>query len=277
MSNLMGMDTGEVRLLASRIRAQAEALQGVVGKIDAVAHQIAQAWQGPDATEFIGWWQQQHRMALLRAHQSLAGLAQSADNNAAQQDQASGVTGNGGAAQVMATGGAVGAASAAGAVAAATGDVPSVSGDSASRQAVVNRFVDAYPVGSSVGPPHTKGQCVGLFEEYSMNYVHTPEIVLGPYGGGACDLYTHFNDIAGLKDYYTQLPANAIPQPGDVAVWDSSAPYSKGYGHVAIVTGTAGSMVQVIQQNYVPDKVSGGSFPVGQPHLLGYLRPKTLN
>lgn len=89
MSNLIGMDAGEVRSLANRIRTQAEALQGVVGRIDGIAHQIAQAWQGPDATEFVGWWQHRHRVELLKAHESLVGLAQSADNNAAQQESAS--------------------------------------------------------------------------------------------------------------------------------------------------------------------------------------------
>jgi hypothetical protein len=142
---------------------------------------------------------------------------------------------------------------------------------------VVNRFVSDYPVGSSVGPGDSHGQCVGLFEEYTMNYVHTPEMFTGQFDGAAYDLYTHYHDIPGLSAAYAQLPASATPQPGDVAIWDSGTPYSGGYGHVAIVTGVNGTTVDVLQQNAVPDQVSTGSFTEGEPHLLGYLRPNTLS
>lgn len=287
MSNLIGMDVAAMSQVAVSIDVQARRIQAAIGTIDGLVQQIAQDWRGPAAREFVGWWQGQHRPSLLRAEAALSGLAQAARNNISQQNHASGV-GQGVAAfpgSTVVSGasvlGASVAASALGSAAAGAAAAGGVSGANSggtdpARAAVVASFVSAYPVGSSVGPPHTVGQCVGLFEEYSMHYVHTPEVFLSPFGDGACDLYTHFNEIPALLNHYTQLPPSAIPQAGDVAVWDATTPYSEGYGHVAIVTGASGSTVHVLEQNTVPNQVSTGSFQTSDPHLLGYLRPTTL-
>lgn len=89
MASFVGMDSGEVRAYAGRLRGQANALMSIISHIDGIVHQIGHNWQGPEATEFVGWWQQRHRPNLIHIQKDLAGLAQSADNNAAQQDAAS--------------------------------------------------------------------------------------------------------------------------------------------------------------------------------------------
>jgi len=90
---MTGMDSGAIRTLAGHIRGQADGITHVVSAVDRIVSQLGQSWHGSDASEFIGWWQQTHRPSLIQAEQTLAGLAQSADNNAGQQDAASGVAG----------------------------------------------------------------------------------------------------------------------------------------------------------------------------------------
>src|ERR1700728_925306 len=92
---MSGMDTAEIRVLANNIRAQANGIQSVVGNIDGIVAQLGNVWHGPDATALAGWWQSQHRPALVSAESAVAGLAQSADNRAKAQDDASGATGGG--------------------------------------------------------------------------------------------------------------------------------------------------------------------------------------
>ena len=59
----------------------------------ATAWHIGQAisvWQGNDATQFQDWWNSQHKPALMNASEAIAGLGQSALNNAQAQESASG-------------------------------------------------------------------------------------------------------------------------------------------------------------------------------------------
>lgn len=94
MSNLFGMDADEVRSLAGRMRSQADAIADVIARVDGIVHQIGQSWHGGRANEFVGWWQRQHRPALVALRERVTGLAQSADNNASQQDAASSSNGS---------------------------------------------------------------------------------------------------------------------------------------------------------------------------------------
>lgn len=87
--SLEGMDAGEVRQLAAQMRNQAAAISGAIATVDGLVHQLLGAWNGRDASEFQGWWQQQHRPALVECQAAVTGLAQSADNNAQSQDLAS--------------------------------------------------------------------------------------------------------------------------------------------------------------------------------------------
>lgn len=270
----LGMNDQEITALAGQLDGQAKSLDGIITAVESLVHRAVAEWQGQDARDFEGWWHNQHKPALQNATQSVAGLAQSARNNVSAQDRASAVSSGGaggvGGAAAVGLGGAVAAG---GSVAAQSG-APSSSAAS-TQGAIVSKFVAAYPNGIPVGPGDTKGQCVGLFEEYSMKYVHTPEFYVGQYGDGASNFYTHYADIPGLSDAYSQLPADAVPQPGDVAVWSGSLPGSDGYGHIAIVTGQSGDSFSVLQQNGMDPTqgVEPGSYKVGSAYLLGYLRP----
>jgi WXG100 family type VII secretion target len=85
-----GMDTDEVRSLAGQLQTQAQNITQVISSIDSIVASMENVWKGKDATDFQGWWQSQHRPHLNNAEQAIMGLHQSALNNAAQQDQASG-------------------------------------------------------------------------------------------------------------------------------------------------------------------------------------------
>ncbi|MDA8282313.1 MAG: hypothetical protein M0Z42_03205 [Actinomycetota bacterium] len=93
MSAMIGMDTGEVRHNAVLLKNQAESLLTTVHTVDRIVYQIGQSWHGEAAAQFIDAWQRQHRPRMLSAQQDLLGLAQSADNNVAQQAEASAIAG----------------------------------------------------------------------------------------------------------------------------------------------------------------------------------------
>ena len=93
MPQEIGMDTDAVRKVASRLDAEAQRLSAVISTTDSKVRLIQQHWRGHNAQDFVGRWQHQYRPALLRAHESISGLAQSARNNASAQDQTSAGTG----------------------------------------------------------------------------------------------------------------------------------------------------------------------------------------
>lgn len=84
-----GMDVAEVQSLAGQLHNQAESIGQVVAAIDSLIGQLEGVWRGADATEFAGWWQQQHKPHLLNAQAAIDGLHQSALNNAQAQIDAS--------------------------------------------------------------------------------------------------------------------------------------------------------------------------------------------
>jgi hypothetical protein len=84
------MNMAEVRHMVDQLRMGAERLRGVVSAVDGrVTHS---SWHGRDADEFKHQWWPGHRQQLLNAADSLQGLAQSASNNADDQERASGGT-----------------------------------------------------------------------------------------------------------------------------------------------------------------------------------------
>ena len=85
-----GMDVDEVRSLAGQLQNQAQKITDVVSSIESIVSSMENVWKGKDATEFLSWWQTQHKPALNHAEQAIRGLHQSALNNAIAQDQASG-------------------------------------------------------------------------------------------------------------------------------------------------------------------------------------------
>lgn len=84
-----GMDTGEVQSLGHQLQNQGNAIESIVSAVDGLIGTLEGVWKGADATQFVGWWQSQHRPALKSAAEAVTGLGQSALNNAQQQIDAS--------------------------------------------------------------------------------------------------------------------------------------------------------------------------------------------
>jgi hypothetical protein len=107
-------------------------------------------------------------------------------------------------------------------------------------------------------------QCVDLFNFYNRDVIGAGFVSVDL----AWQLYA-----AAPTAKYDKLPANATPRKGDVAIWASNKPASKGGGHVAIVLSvpSAGS-ITVFEQNAQgsPSVVRTES----TAYLTGYLRPR---
>jgi WXG100 family type VII secretion target len=86
---IVGLDVGAVEQLGHNLKSQAEAIQSVINAVNSLVQHSQEIWKGSDATEFHGWWEQQHRPALDHVRQAVEGLGQSALNNASQQAEAS--------------------------------------------------------------------------------------------------------------------------------------------------------------------------------------------
>jgi len=80
-----GMDVAHVQSIGNQLKHQSEQINSVIAAINSLVGQLPGVWHGKDATEFENWWNTQHRPALQHAAQAVAGLGQSALNNA--QDQ----------------------------------------------------------------------------------------------------------------------------------------------------------------------------------------------
>ena len=87
---LEGLDPEVVTQLANQLKTQSQAIGGVIAHVDGIVSHIEGAWQGHTASEFASWWRQQHRPGLVGAQVAVDGLHQSALNNVAQQEAASG-------------------------------------------------------------------------------------------------------------------------------------------------------------------------------------------
>lgn len=83
-----GMDIGAVRSLAQQMRAKADEIQQIAGQLTSALTGVQ--WVGPDRERFVNDWQGQHVTALSRVCEELRNAAQLADQNATQQEQASG-------------------------------------------------------------------------------------------------------------------------------------------------------------------------------------------
>lgn len=108
-------------------------------------------------------------------------------------------------------------------------------------------------------------QCVDLFNFYNRDVVKAAR----PAVSYAYQLWDKYD---GSR--YTRVGAGSAPKKGDVAIWSSGLPGSGGAGHVAIVLGTSGSSLVVLQQNYRGQQyVSQNN--ASKSYLRGYLRPKS--
>jgi uncharacterized protein YukE len=84
-----GMDIEAVSSLAGQLDTQANQIQSTIIAIDGIINSMEGSWKGPDAVEFQGWWQSQHRPHLHAAETAISGLAVSARNNVSAQQAAS--------------------------------------------------------------------------------------------------------------------------------------------------------------------------------------------
>lgn len=267
MSAFVGMDVAEVLKLGNDLHAQAESLNDVCSRIDALVRRLPSMWSGQDAERFADWWTSQHRPALRTVLDAIEGLVRSARNNAEAQVRIS----DGSALTIHRTSTTVSSAEAGpfpGGGTSGGSSAAGLGGPSAAVEAV-NSFVANYQ-GHGVDTDNAFGnQCVDLFNLYNREVVGGAQIGT-PVTGGARDLYEAFP--ASAAETYERIPAGQTAQPGDVAVWGATA--SNQWGHVAMVVSAEPNGLKVFQQN--------GFNPGGAAYLdihsynglLGYLRPK---
>lgn len=87
MSQFLGMNTDEVRALASQLSQKA-------GEIDTIKNQLSAklqgtSWVGQDATQFRSDWDSSHVPVINRVVEALQTASQTATRNASAQDQTS--------------------------------------------------------------------------------------------------------------------------------------------------------------------------------------------
>lgn len=86
----LGMDVDAVEAAGRQLQAKAQSIDAVVANLDKTVASLSGVWDGKDAHAFINEWWPDHRKALAAASTSVAGLGQSALNNASEQRKASG-------------------------------------------------------------------------------------------------------------------------------------------------------------------------------------------
>jgi len=91
----MGMDVEAVENVGRQLKQSAASVDTIVGTLDRTVSGLSSVWEGPDAQRFAQSWPT-FRKSLLAAQASVAGLGQSALNNASEQREASGAKGPGG-------------------------------------------------------------------------------------------------------------------------------------------------------------------------------------
>jgi surface antigen len=95
----MGMDVEAVENVGRQLNQSATSVDQIVGGLDKTVNGLLQIWDGPDAQRLVQSWPT-FRKTLITAKASVAGLGQSALNNASEQRDASGAKGAGGAGSV---------------------------------------------------------------------------------------------------------------------------------------------------------------------------------
>jgi uncharacterized protein YukE len=88
MTGFLGMDVPAVRNLATQLSAKADEIESIMSALTSQLHSVQ--WMGSDADTFRNDWQSVHRVQLTAVAQALRDAATRANNNATQQEQASG-------------------------------------------------------------------------------------------------------------------------------------------------------------------------------------------
>ena len=158
MSVTHGMNLAEVRSLGEVVKSKGDRLVAIVGEIDTLVHGVT--WEGPDAQTFKHEWWPAHKHVLLGAGAQIAGLGQSALNNAGEQDTTSAAWGGGpssagspnGAAMI----GGIPATAALGAAGAALGNL----NDARSKEEIRDAY-DRWATGRFAAGGESNYQCTG--------------------------------------------------------------------------------------------------------------------
>ena len=121
-------------------------------------------------------------------------------------------------------------------------------------------------------------QCWDQWSHYATNFLGVPSWPTytnaggtHPHAGYACNVH-HNARAAGLERWFVILPANATPQPGDVAFWEFGSAWYP-WSHVAtVLAALPNGMLRCLTQN--PGAVQiADLIPRG---IIGYLRPRAL-
>ena len=83
-----GMNVEEVKALGRKLQAASGELNTMISQLNSQVNSTT--WVGPDATTFKTQWWPEHQRHLKSTADGLNGFGQSALNNAAAQEQASG-------------------------------------------------------------------------------------------------------------------------------------------------------------------------------------------
>lgn len=130
----------------------------------------------------------------------------------------------------------------------------------------IDQFITTYD-GTYLDFDHQFGnQCVDLVATYCVQ-------VLGhePYYANAADWWYNYDN----KNWYTKIPNSpaAVPQKGDIVIWDHSSPGSGGAGHIDVwLSGDINGFIG-FDQNWPVGSVchrQGHNYN----YIVGWLRPK---
>ena len=91
----LGMDVDQITAAGNALKQRAADIDALVSKLDGIVRTMPGVWEGPDAEQFVNDWWPEHKKTLVAASSHVAGLGQSALNNAAEQRQVSDSTGLG--------------------------------------------------------------------------------------------------------------------------------------------------------------------------------------
>jgi uncharacterized protein YukE len=87
MGQITGMDIGEIRTLATQMKAKAEEIRTIMNQLSTSIN--AAPWVGNDRDRFVDEWQSRHCSSLNAVITSLDGAADTATKNAADQEAVS--------------------------------------------------------------------------------------------------------------------------------------------------------------------------------------------
>jgi surface antigen len=255
----MGMDVDQVTAAGMALKDRAAEIDTLVAKLDGIVRSTHGVWEGADSDQFVNEWWPEHKKTLVAASSHVAGLGQSALNNASEQQDAShasrGST-NGGSA-LPPSGGPV---------------APTPQAAPVDNSARLQAW-SAGALGQGMDVDKSDGkQCVDVIKDYA-NHIYpgvSSNVSLGT--GNAKDYFAGAN-----PDYFDKIPASSGAQPGDIICIGPNH-YSPDNGHVAVVDFVdSRGQVHVIQQNgNDPQTVTykGVISSVEMAAAQGYLRPK---